>query len=255
MAEADWPMVAGLWTGLVVSLLILSSIVGDHWLARLGNHLLVGAALGYAAVVTWQQLRALPILQELGAHPLANGWTWIAVVLAVMLTGAALERIVFQDESGPPRGGWRRWLRWAGVGPAALLVSAGLAIVGLGVVQGTLGPQFLRAAQTGIEWDAPWGVFLTGLLTLVITASALIFFVVDPQRHLEDQPAWVRRLMRGWIWVGQRAVWLAAGVVFARLAASRISLTIAEFEALRASLERVVPWQALESWWRSISGT
>jgi hypothetical protein len=245
LGQADWLLAAGTWVGLGISLLILSAIAGDHWLARLGNHVLVAAALGYAAVVTWYQLRDLPLVFELRTNPLGNGWNWVPVALAFLLTVAALERILFQGESGPPRGGWRRVVRWLGMGPAALLVSAGMAIIGLGVVQGTLGPQFLHTAQTGVERDAPWGVFLTGVLTMVLTASALIFFVVDPRHHLADQPGWVQRLTRGWIWVGQRAVWLAAGVIFARLVASRISLTLAEFESLRTTIEAL---------WRSIGG-
>jgi hypothetical protein len=246
LGQVDWLVTAGTWVALGISLLILSSILGDHWLARLGNHILVGAALGYAAVVTWHALIALPLATELVANPLTKGWNWIPIALAILLIAAALERILWQGESGPPRRGWRHVVRWLGMGPAALLVSAGMAVAALGVVQGTLGPQFLRTAQTGIDWRAPWGVFLTGLLAMVLTASTLIFFVVDPRHHLADQPGWVQKLMRGWIWVGQRAVWLAAGVVFARLVASRISLTFAEFESLGAMVETL---------WRTFVGS
>ena len=171
LGQIDWQMTAGTWVGFGVSLLILSSILGDHWLARLGNHVLVGAALGYAAVVTWHALMNLPLVHDLVANPVALSWNWIPVALAILLTAASLERIFWQGESGPPRHGWHRVVRWLGMGPAALLVSAGMAIAGLGVVQGTLGPQFLHTAQTGADWQAPWGVFLTGLLAMLLTAS------------------------------------------------------------------------------------
>jgi hypothetical protein len=56
--------------------------------------------------------------------------------------------------------------------------------------------------------------------------------------------------MRGWAWVGQRAVWLAAGILFARLAASRTSLLIAQLEFLRASFVSTELWQ----WFRGLWG-
>jgi hypothetical protein len=141
-----------------------------------------------------------------------------------------------------------------GLLPAALLVGAGVAIILFGMVQGTLLPQFLRAAHTGLRWNLPPEVFLTGLLSLLMTVSALVFYAVDPDRHLRDQPGLVQRFMRGWIWLGQRAVWLAAGVVFARLIVSRTSLLLAQYESFRLVLAGTGLWQAIEAWWRSLTG-
>jgi hypothetical protein len=247
--QPDWVASAGVWVGLVVALLVFSAILGDHWLARLGQAILVGAGLGYAAAVTWHAVIGLPVVQGLLANPGAEPWNWIPVVLAVLLVLAAGERIVFQGEGGPPAGGFRRVLRWGGVVPAALLLAAGIAVVAVGTVQGTLLPQFLAAARTGIRWDAALDVFFTGLLTLVVTASALVFWGLDPQRHMDGQPSWVQRLMRAWVWFGQRSVWLAAGVLFARLAASRTSLLIAQLEFMRAAFASTELWQIIQGWW------
>jgi hypothetical protein len=249
LLQGDWVTGAGTLIGLVVALLVFSAIFGDHWLARLGQAILVGSALGYAAAITWHALWGLPFVLRLAADPRAEPWNWIPIALAVLLALAAGERILFQGEGGPPAGGLRRLLRWCGVLPAVMLLAGGIAIVALGVVEGTLIPQFMAAARSGITWDAPLGVFLTGLLTLVITAGALIFWGLDPQRHLEAQPVWVQGFMRGWIWFGQRAVWFAAGVLFARLAAARTSLLIAEFEFMRAAWVASGLWQAIQSWW------
>ena len=71
-----------------------------------------------------------------------------------------------ESGGGPPAGGLRRLLRWGGVLPAALLVAAGVAIVAVGAVQGTLLPQFLHAAASGVRPEAPLDLFLTGLLIL-----------------------------------------------------------------------------------------
>ncbi len=250
--QPDGATAAGVWVGMVVALLVFSAIIGDHWLARLGQSILVGAGLGYAAAVTWQAMLALPFVQNLRAAPSAEPWNWIPIVLALLLAVAAGERILFQGEGGPPAGGVRRLLRWGGLLPAALLVAAGSAIVAVGAVQGTLLPQFFAAARSGIRWESTLDLFLTGILTLVITASALVFFALDPQRHLASQPTWVQRLMRAWIWFGQRAVWLAAGVLFARLAASRTTLLIAYLEYLRVSWLSTGLWQTVEGWWRGM---
>jgi hypothetical protein len=246
--QPDWITGAGMWVGLIVSLLVFSAIFGDHWLARLGQTILVAAGLGYAAAVTWHAVVGLPFVQGLIAAPRAEPWNWIPIVLAVLLVVAAAERILLQGEGGPPAGGFRRVLRWGGVVPAALLLAAGIAVVAVGVVQGTLLPQFLAAARTGIRWEAPLDLFFAGLLTLVITASALVFWGLDPQHHLAGQPRWVQRLMRAWVWFGQRAVWLAAGAIFARLLASRTSLLIAEFEFMRATFASTGLWQIIQSW-------
>ncbi|MCB0048707.1 MAG: hypothetical protein KDE24_04060, partial [Caldilinea sp.] len=84
--------------------------------------------------------------------------------------------------------------------------------------------------------------------------AGLVFFVVDADRHLGGQPAWVQRIMRGWIWLGQRAVWLAAGAIFARLIASRLSLFIAELHYLSSTFQATGVGESLAAWWRSMTG-
>lgn len=50
-------------------------------------------------------------------------------------------------------------------------------------------------------------------------------------------------LLRGWAAVGKRALWFAAGVLFARLAASRLSLLIARIDYFIDILETTAIWQ------------
>lgn len=244
---------AGVMVGLVVSLLVFSAIFGDHWLARLGQYALVGAALGYAAVVAWSAMLNLDFVRDLRAAPGAAPWNWVPIVLAILLFVGGFERVINQTRPGPLQT-WQRILRGLALIPVAVLVGFGIAVVVSGTLQGTVVPQFLRAAQIGFDSSAPLEVFLTGAIALLITASALVAFAVVPERHLNGQPAWIRRLMLGWIWLGQRAIWLAAGVIFARLAISRISLFIAQVDYLRAVLDHADWWPLLHDWWRSLTG-
>ncbi|MBW7882552.1 MAG: hypothetical protein H3C34_07935 [Caldilineaceae bacterium] len=255
VAQPEWLNAAGVWLGLVISLLVFSAILGDHWLARLGQYVLVGSVLGYAVAIVWQTAWSLEFVAALRAEPLAAPWNWLPVALALLLVAGALERIFGQERSGPSQGGWRRLLRLAGFLPVAFLVAMGVAVALVGAVQGTVVPQFVQAARTGFQWNAPLELLLTGILALLITSSALVFFAVDPAQHLANQPRPIQRLMGAWIWLGQRAVWLAAGAVFARLAASRLSLLIAEFDYFVSTVNATGLGQLLATWWRSLSGT
>jgi hypothetical protein len=86
-------------------------------------------------------------------------------------------------------------------------------------------------------------IFLAGVLTLLITTATLLYLYVDPARYLAGQPSYVRQLLNGWLWLGQRAIWLAAGILFARLMASRLSLLIARIDYLIAALDAMRFWQ------------
>ncbi len=251
---ADWFGVAGLWVGLVFSLLVFSAILGDHLLARLAQYVLVGASLGYATAVVWQSILGLPVVAALRAAPAANPWQWVPVGLAAVMLIAGIERIFAQGRPGAPARGWRRLLRGIGAIPVLLLVAMAVAVAAIGTLQGTLAPQFVQAARTGLPWGAPADVFLTGVLTLLLTTAALVFFVVDAERHLGGQPVWVQRIMHGWIWIGQRAVWLAAGAIFARLIASRLSLFIAELHYLSVTFQATGAGESLAAWWRTMTG-
>lgn len=251
----EWGSAAGLWIGFVFTLLIFSALLGDHLLARLAQHVLVGAVLGYAVVVTWQSILTSRLALALRADPQGQPWNWIPVLLALIMVVAGLERIFAQGRTSFGRSsGWRRGLRALGSAPALGLVSIGAAVALIGAVQGTLAPQFLSTARSGLNWGAEWTGFATGVLTLVITAASLLFFVVDAERHLAQQPTWAQRILSIWLWIGQRALWVAAGALFARLLASRLSLLAAQLAHWSSTLQSPPVGEMLARWWRMITG-
>ena len=133
-------------------------------------------------------------------------------------------------------------------------MALGVAVALVGAVQGTLAPQFLYVARSSLAWNAPLAEFTVGALTLVLTTAALIFFVIDLDRHLESQPAWAQRVVRGWVWIGQRALWLAAGALFARLFASRLTLLVAALGDWLWFLQGTTAGRLIGEWWRMLMG-
>jgi hypothetical protein len=221
---------AAFWGGLITTLLIFSSLLGDHALARLGRHLLVGAALGYAGLLAIQHVLRPRLITPLLADPTGDPLRWTPAVLGVILLVAGLDRMVRPTRRALPW--WRRGLHGAGRLALALLLAVGLSAGFWGALQGTLIPQFRQSAQQAFDPTADVGAFLVGVLTLLITTGALLYLYVDPVRYVAEQPALVRRIMSGWLWLGQRAIWLTAGIIFARLMASRLSLLIARIDYL-----------------------
>jgi hypothetical protein len=228
--------------------MIFSAIAGDNRLARLAQHILIGAALGYLSLLVWQQtLRPRLVAPLLNAA--SDVWLWAPLTLGLLLWIAGLERIVHQGAAPRQAKQWQRALRAAGIAPVALMLGIGGGAGIMGALQGTLFPQFWRAAAMGFDQSASILRLLSGVLTLLITTGVLLHLYVNPVRHALPQQGMVRQVMLGWMWLGKRALWLAAGLIFARLLAARLSLLIARLEFLVSSLYATELWQWLEALW------
>lgn len=154
--------------------------------------------------------------------------------------------------------------------PAAILGGVVLGVAVSGALQGTLLPQ-LAAAVAVTEWPGGAGqaTWLVRFLTLLITSGVLIHLQVGPnaggiengtssQRSSsseggetvkEGRPRLYRllfsTLLRTWEGVGRRALWLAAGIIFARLVAARFSLALSRLEYFLFEVPRSDLWQLL----------
>lgn len=234
----------GFWGSLLMTLVILSGILGDHALMRWGQHLLVGASLGYLCVLAIQHVLRPRLIAPLLTDPTGEPLRWIPLGLGIILLIAGIDRTVRSPRATAPPW-WRRALHGLGRLPVALLLAIGLSAGIFGLLQGTLFPQFWQAALTAFDPDVSVPVFLAGVLTLLITTATLLYLYVDPERYLAEQATYVRRLLNGWLWVGQRALWLAAGIIFARLLASRLSLLIARIDYLLNAFAA----SPLGQWW------
>ena len=221
----------GVWIGFFFSLMILSAIIHDNVLSRLSQHILVGAGLGYAVILAIQYVLRPFLFTPLFDSPAPDPLLWIPMALGILLFVAGLDRTVIQGTPADPlHSPWRRGFQGLARLPVALMLGIGFGVAIFGALQGTFVPQYWRAAQLAFDRSAPLHLWLPGALTLFITTATLLYLYVDPERYLAQQPIHVRRLMLGWMWLGQRAMWVAAGLIFARLVAARLSLLIARFE-------------------------
>ncbi len=238
---------AGLWLGLLVSLMIFSLVVGDNRLARLAQYILVGAGLAYAVVLAWRSVLLPRLFVPLQDAP--GDWRlWLPLILGALLIIAGLERTVRSAATG---GG--ALLHFLGALPLTLMVGVGVAVGMIGAFQGTFLPQFMRAVATGFQWSAPAEPLVNGILGLLITTGVLVY-LRSRRSLLQQQPGALRGLLQGWAWIGQRGLWLATGLIFARLLLSRLTLLIAEFEFLIGRLQQTGLWQMVEQLWQQVSG-
>jgi hypothetical protein len=221
-------------------------------LARLAQYVLVGASLGYIAGVALHEVLQprlfAPLLQE-GAF---TSWLWLPLFLGLLLLLAGGDHALTQNGILQPPMSWgRKALRAMGLFPAALMLGVGVSVALIGVVQGTLIPQLWQVIQTEMV-TASLDALLTNWLTVLLTTASLLHLSVNTTRGLEEQPRWLQSLLRAWIWIGKRAFWLAAGVIFARLAAARLSLLIARFEYFLARLNETNVWNIAERIWSNL---
>ncbi len=237
---------AGLWTGLLLTLAVFSLVMGDNALARLAQHILVGAALGYAAVMTLHYV----IGQRLLA-PLARGeWTrnGLPLILGLLLIAAALERMAAQGRPATAVSSSRRMLQTAGVVPLALLLGVGISAGIIGIVQGTLIPQSAQVMGGAFRNGRVGPAFWSGLLTLLLTTATLLAVTMGRTASIEPLPRPMRVLLNGWVWLGERALWIASGVIVARLFASRLTMLVDRLDYLFVTLQATGLWQ----WFASI---
>ncbi len=255
LGAGDFATILGLWVGFLFSIMIFTAITGDHALAQLGQHILVGVSLGYLAILVLRH-----VLQPWLFTPLLTASTvdlklWTPLLLGVLLFVAGLDRMLDQNHSSALPPGWgRRVLHGLGLLPAGLFFGVTLAVVLIGVIQGSLIPQFWRTAQTELTGSAPVGLLLTNGLTLLLTTATLLHLSVGAERHLQQQPAQLRRFLAGWLWLGERALWVAAGIIFARLVAARLSLLIGRLEFFLIRLNDIQLWQWAEDIWQRLVG-
>ena len=240
---------AGFWISFLLALFTFSAILRDNVLSRLAQHIFVGAALGYLAVLLVQNVLRPRLITPLVQHGPGNIWITMPAVLGVLLLVAAIDRSIQQGdnaERSQPLG--RRLLYGLGMLGVAILLGVGISTTVLGALQGTLAPQFARVAQSGPAASglaaALWVQIAVVVLMLFVTTGVLVHLYVAP-RLLETAHPVVQVGLRFWSWLGKRVLWLSAGLLFARLILSRVSLLGAQIDYFAQMLRATPLWPAI----------
>jgi len=203
----------GVVIGFILTIMVLSYIIGDNILFRLAIHIFIGVASGYAAVlilynVLWYQV-LVPVLQVFTVGKSLNLATYTIRVLPAIILG------IWMLTKLSPR------LARGGTPVLAFLTGVGAATVVGGAVLGTLFPQVGASASVLDIHSAPSelnqlvGWFINALIILVGTATTLIYFQFGTRRQEEGGPAQRPLFMEYISTVGQGFLVITLGVIFA----------------------------------------
>jgi len=203
-------LVAGI-ISFLLTLMILSYLIGDNPAFRVAVYIFVGVSAGYVAAVAWWQVLYPKVLLPLFTGSFVERLlALIPLILGVLLLMKLSPRTA-----------------WLGTPSVAFLVGVGAAVAVGGAVMGTLIPQtqasfnVFNPANTTETWLAR---LLFGLLMLVGTITTLVYFHFGakaspggPQRA--KLVVWLGR-------IGQVFIAITLGVVFAGVFAAALTALI-----------------------------
>ncbi len=207
----------GVIVGAVLTLCVLSYLIGDNVLYRLAVHLLIGVGAAYVTVtviadVLWPRL-VLPILSQASAQPLDVIVAGFGLILSLMLLFKALPR----------------WA-WVGNVPIGYLVGVGTAVALGGAVFGTLGPQIVATAppEAGSLFKGPSlnvyvNVGLNILIVLGTVTTLLSFSFFRAARH---------GVLSGLSSIGRVFLAVALGATFALVYIASVTVLIDRVQAI-----------------------
>lgn len=208
----SWDLLTGL-VSFLLTLMVLSYLIGDNPAFRIAIYLFIGVSAGYAAAVAWNQV----LLPRLFRPLLDGGWTNFVLLVPLLLGLLMLAKLSPRTAAlGNPS--------------LAVIVGVGAAVAIGGAVFGTLFPQTqavlnefdLPAVSEG--WSKWLGVLGEGLVMLVGTVSTLVYF----QFSAKSTPGGPQRgkFVNFLGWVGQVFIAITFGVLFAGVFAAAMTALI-----------------------------
>jgi len=219
----QWADPIGAVIGFMLTLMVLSYVIGDNFLFRIAIHIFIGVASGYAAVIIfynifWNQV-ILPLLLVFLQGAPSGLLVSLAHILPVLLLGG------WMLTKASPR------LARLGTPVLAFLVGVGAATVIGGALFGTLIPQV--AATAGVlDLDAApddtgklVGWFISSIFILVGTVTTLSYFQFGVRPHIEGAIPTRHPFFESMATIGHGFIAITLGVFFAGvLAAALVAL-------------------------------
>jgi hypothetical protein len=216
---------AGTLVAVVLTLMVFSYLLGDNLLYRLAEHIFVGVAIGYAAVVAFHTVLASklfgPMVEAIGE----GNWQQLLLLAIPLVLGLLLLVKPLRPT------------RWLGGLSLAFLLGVGAALAISGALLGTLLPQ-VNATADVTRYTARWGTGLglfSGFVVLVGTIGVLLHFQFGAGQ--EGRLSRFRdALVKSWGGVGRWFVLIAFSAILATTFVSRLSLLIGRIQFLVDSI-------------------
>ncbi len=211
----------GLIAGTLLTLLVLSYILGDNPLYRLALHLLVGATVGYGVAVTTVTVlqTVLPALQSTSPDRVR---VLLPVILGILL--------LFK--------GFPRWSAWGNFS-TALLVGVGAAVAVAGALMGTIIPQAAAVGSLSTWLQEGSAGLINGLIVMIGTVGALLAFAFAVPR----QPA-LQRLWNGSVGllgrIGRLFLLAAFGSAFGIALTASLTVLVGRVYAVVMGIQRII---------------
>ncbi len=199
--------------GFLLTIMVLSYVIGDNFLFRLAMHIFIGVASGYAAVliiynVLWYQV-LVPVIQVFNGRSEASLLTYAIHVIPAVVLG------IWMLTKASPR------LSRFGTPVLAFLTGVGAATVIAGAVRGTIFPQVAGAANVLNNQAAPAelssmvGWFINGVIVLAGTITTIIYFQFGAKTQEEGVPVQRPVILNYLASIGQGFIVVTLGVLFA----------------------------------------
>lgn len=204
ITEIIWGIV-----GVLLTVMVLSYLIGDNLLFRFAAHIFIGLTAGYLVVLIINQILVpLLITPMIAGSGLERLWLAIPIVLIILLLLGQFPR--FGGVSGLP---------------LAFLSGLAAAIAIGGAVFGTLIPQSLAVVEVfdPAQWYADpsrtWLRILEAVVMLAGVAGTLSYFHFGRKRNLENEAESTQRprFFESFGKIGQVFIGITLGAVFAGL--------------------------------------
>jgi hypothetical protein len=209
----------GVLVGAVLTLLILSYLLGDNFLYRLATHILVGVGAAYIFVIV-----IADVLYPRLILPLIQGPKDL-LTLIVVGVGLLLGALLFFKLS--PR------LAWVGNVSVGYLVGVGAAVTLGGALFGTLGTQLLATADVAAGSKGFDLNLILGLLIVFGTITTLLSFGFYRVAR--------RGIMSGINSIGRFFLSIGLGATFALVYVASVSLLIDRLQAISTAVKLLFP--------------
>jgi hypothetical protein len=199
----------GVWVAAILTLMIYSHLIKDNPLSRLAEHLFVGTAAGYAAVLAYYNVLSPRLIQPLFSDPRAHYALLIPAVLALFLILRPIAP-----------------LRALASLPLAVIIGVGAALALAGAIAGSLLPQ-VQATMLSLSLSQPVDVVINNLIIIIGVTSAVMsfYFTVRPT----SVPG---RMLRPVVFIGRMTMVLALGAVFGATVTARLALLVGRAQFL-----------------------